>query len=300
MNTFVTWQNLLNEGIRLLEEGQIEESEADAREMMLCLLGWDFGTWLWNRDETPDVPRTEQYLQWIRQRLSGDPVQYVTGVQCFMGMDFKVSPAVLIPRMDTEVLVETVLGSEKARAEERRKNSVNADTVIHGLDLCTGSGCIAVSIASFDEKISMTACDISEEALVLAKANSEKLLDEGRRVTFVRGNLLDPFLKNNERFDFVVSNPPYISKSEILTLDPKVKDHEPMLALDGGEDGLDFYRRIAKDAPSVLNEEGRLYLEIGEDQGVSVPAILRENGWKDVQVLQDLAGLDRVVLAVKG
>ena len=213
----------------------------------------------------------------LDMRLTHMPVQYITGYQNFMGLEFMVSKDVLIPRMDTETLVEEVLrlGLSNVRV----------------LDICTGSGCILLSILKYVYGSSGVGVDISDGALGVAKANSEAL---GIDATFIKSDMFENIPKD-ERFDIVVSNPPYIRSDVIGTLMSEVKDYEPLLALDGSEDGLKFYRIIADRAPEYLNNGGMLFLEIGYDQGAEVSALLSAAGFMDVEVIKDLSGLDRVV-----
>ncbi|MDO4168557.1 MAG: peptide chain release factor N(5)-glutamine methyltransferase [Lachnospiraceae bacterium] len=203
------------------------------------------------------------------------PMQYLLGAQDFMGLTFKVTPDVLIPRQDTEVLVEEVL--EKAKEKK---------TV---LDMCTGSGCIVISLAHYGNFERCVGVDLSEGALKIAKENGKSLAP---MVEFINSDL---FAGVEGKYDVIVSNPPYIKTNECQNLMSEVKDFEPMLALDGHEDGLYFYRRIIKDAKNYLNPGGMLFFEIGYDQGKSVPAFMQEAGFSEIVLKQDLAGLDRVV-----
>ena len=242
----------------------------------------------------------DKYFALIDRRSSGEPLQYITGSTEFMGLPFKVDPRVLIPRQDTEVLVEQALSvikdgslSGETFAVARREWSV--------LDLCCGSGAIGVSVAKLAPKTRVTLSDVSEGALALAKQNAEEN-GVGKNVKLEQGDLFAPFKGRfrSRRFDMILCNPPYIATEVIGTLQTEVKDHEPMSALDGGADGLDFYRRLAAEAGDHLEKGGVLMMEIGFDQGESVPALLRESGaFKDIRCLKDLAGLDRVVAARK-
>ena len=220
----------------------------------------------------------DKYFSFIERRNSGEPVQYITGRTCLYGLEFFCNPSVLIPRFDTEVLIEEII----------KKAPKNAKL----LDLCTGSGCIALSVKHERDDLSVFASDISKEALATARKNKENLsLD----VTFIES---DMFENINERFDMIVSNPPYIPRKVIEGLDDAVKKYEPYNALCGGEDGLDFYRIIADKSKGYLKCDASLMMEIGFDQGESVSALLRENGYEDIKVIKDLNGLDRVVTAV--
>lgn len=218
----------------------------------------------------------EKYQTYLRRRVEERiPLQYLLGIQQFMGLDFQVSPAVLIPRQDTETLIEEII-----------HQAAGVRTV---LDMCTGSGCIAISLAHFMDLDQCVGADISKEALNIAKENGKSLAP---MVEFINSDLFDEI---EGRYDLIVSNPPYIASKECRELMPEVREHEPMLALDGHEDGLHFYRRIIREAPEYLNDSGYLFFEIGYDQGKSVPALMKEAGFIDIVVKKDLAGLDRIV-----
>jgi len=212
------------------------------------------------------------------KRAKRIPLQYITGSQEFMGYSFLVSPATLIPRQDTEVLVEEV----SRVAEEKQV-----------LDLCTGTGCILLSLAKMCRLTAAVGTDISAEAIKTAKENALRLEADAN---FYCGDLFDA-VPQGMRFDIIVSNPPYIPSAVIESLMPEVKEHEPMSALDGDADGLKFYREIIKNANKFLTEQGMIYFEIGCEQGADVSALLSENGFQNIRVIKDLAGLDRVVCA---
>lgn len=216
----------------------------------------------------------------IERRISGEPMQYILGTQEFMGLEFKVTPDVLIPRADTETLVEAVLSENHG---------------MNVLDLCTGSGCIAVSIAHFNRNAYVHGVDISENALKIAEENAEKN-KVSERVRFSRMDILKEI--PNGVYDVIVSNPPYIEHDVIPTLQKEVVVHEPHLALDGGADGLDFYRRIAEIAPKLLQQGGMIYLEVGHTQAKAVAELLENAGLKTA-VIPDLCGVDRVVTGRK-
>lgn len=223
-----------------------------------------------------EIDQIEKFKSYIKLRSEKHiPMQYLLGVQDFMGLTFKVNQDVLIPRQDTEVLVEEVL--EKAK---------NKKTI---LDMCTGSGCIVISLAHYGNFEKCVGADLSKEALKIAKENGKSLAP---MVEFINSDL---FAMVEGKYDVIVSNPPYIKTNECQNLMNEVKDFEPMLALDGHEDGLYFYRRIIKDAKKYLNPGGMLFFEIGYDQGKSVPALMQKEGFSQIVLKQDLAGLDRVV-----
>ena len=216
----------------------------------------------------------------MKLRASHVPLQHITGVQEFMGLGFCVNEHVLVPRQDTEVLVESVLEVLKPGMEV--------------LDMCTGSGCILISLLKLCglADVKGVGVDISEEALKVAIRNAEKL---GIDAMFLHSDL---FKKVDGVYDIIVSNPPYIRTTVIEELKEEVKFHDPFIALDGKEDGLYFYRRIVEESPKFLKKCGKLYFEIGHDQGEAVSKVMRDAGFTDVTVKKDLAGLDRVVFGV--
>ena len=260
-----------------LNKSGFAEAESDSRLIFEYIAGIDRVKLTLDGDMELEPDVEEKLKEALDKRLTHMPVQYITGYQNFMGLEFKVTKDVLIPRMDTETLVEEVLrlGLSNVRV----------------LDLCTGSGCILLSILKYVYGSSGVGVDISDGALGVAKANSEAL---GIDATFIKSDMFENIPKD-ERFDIVVSNPPYIRSDVIGTLMSEVRDYEPLLALDGSEDGLKFYRIIADRAPEYLNNGGMLFLEIGYDQGAEVSALLSAAGFMDVEVIKDLSGLDRVV-----
>lgn len=217
-----------------------------------------------------------RYMDFIKKRGEHIPYQYIIQSQEFMGLPFYVNENVLIPRQDTEVLVEHAM-----------KYANNARV----LDVCTGSGCIAISIAKLCKVKSMTAVDISDKALTVAEKNAKDL---GVDVTFIESDLYHAV---QGTFDMIVSNPPYIPTKVVDGLMPEVKDHEPRLALDGEEDGLVFYHRLAEESLPFLVKGGRILMEIGCEQGESVSKIFCSKSYQEVKVIKDLSGLDRVVVA---
>ena len=260
-----------------LNKSGFAEPESDSRLIFEYIAGIDRVKLTLEGDRELEPGVEEKLKAALDKRLTHMPVQYITGYQNFMGLEFMVSKDVLIPRMDTETLVEEVLrlGLSNVRV----------------LDICTGSGCILLSILKYVYGSSGVGVDISDGALGVAEANSEAL---GIDATFIKSDMFENIPKD-ERFDIVVSNPPYIRSDVIGTLMSEVKDYEPLLALDGSEDGLKFYRIIADEASEYLNNGGMLFLEIGYDQGAEVSALLSAAGFMDVEVIKDLSGLDRVV-----
>lgn len=242
----------------------------------------------------------------LKQREQRVPLQYLMGECEFMGYGFYVDERVLIPRQDTECLVELAVESiRKKEVETRQKlNFSEADysgdnrkpeqksTKVKVLDLCTGSGCIGISVAKLCPDSEVTLADISEGALSVAKKNAQNLEAD---VTLIKGNLFENI---KGRFDYILSNPPYIPSEVIEGLMPEVKEHEPRLALDGEADGLSFYRKIINEAPDYLNPDGRIYFEIGAEQGEDLTRLMNERGFSKVKVHKDLAGLDRIVTGI--
>ena len=285
----MTLHQLLQEGASSLARAGDTEAQLDARRLLLEAFHLDMTHFLMNRmqvlEQTRDVgAAADRYREMIRKRSRRIPLQHILGSQDFMGLTFRVNEHVLIPRQDTETLVELVLGEHKDRNKKV-------------LDLCTGSGCIAVSLSVLGGFEDVTATDLSFEALKVAKENAERLLDQGRAIRFLQGDLFDCL---ETRFDIITANPPYIATGVIRNLAPEVRDHEPRMALDGDEDGLCFYRRIAAKAGEWLEPGGCIYLEIGYDQGLAVSRLLEETGFENIRIVKDTPGLDRVVYAEGG
>lgn len=276
-----TLDALLKWGTNELMEHDVMNGSLDAWYLMEHVFGIGRVQFLLTRDQAvSDDGLMREYEQLIGQRAKGQPVQYLMGYTEFMGMAFEVNEHVLIPRQDTEVLVETALSF--AKPEHRV------------LDMCTGSGCIILSMASIGRLKSGTGVDISPEALAVAERNRDR---HGlSQIDFIQSNM---FENVRDRYDMIVSNPPYIPTEEIGTLMREVRDHEPMLALDGSDDGLAFYRWLAKDSGEYLEPDGMLLMEIGWNQADAVTELLASAGFRDIHVKKDLAGLDRVVYAVK-
>lgn len=344
----MTLYQLETEGARILAMAGVPEARLDARRLLLEAFGLDEARYLmermqplpkedgaWDTDlsiavspaaaEMPAAGEgadrrdgcTARYGEMIHRRAARIPLQQILGCQEFMGLTFQIDEHVLIPRQDTEALAELVLAEQS-----------NPDRKL--LDLCTGSGCIAVSLAVRGGYFDVTAADLSAEALAVAERNARRLLGDGwrvetaspgsdaaipasacrddmtqgagrlpegvRRFRLCRGDLFEALPQGN-RYDILVSNPPYIASAEIDGLQPEVRDHEPRMALDGAADGLTFYRRIAAEAPKRLNPGASVYLEIGWDQAEAVRKLLSAAGFTHIEVFKDLSGLDRVVRA---
>lgn len=229
-----------------------------------------------------EMPGAKRYLETVRMRARRIPLQQITGEQYFCGLRFRVTEDVLCPRQETELLVE-----------EAGKLLGKGDLF---LDLCTGSGCIAVSLLTMEPELNGIAADLSEKALAVARENAVLHHVEDRLV-FRCADLFDGC---GETVDLIVSNPPYIATAAIDSLMEEVRDHEPRMALDGGADGLDFYRRILQGAGAHLKDGGYLIVEIGYDQGDAVRSMFDDCGYESVRVIRDLAGLNRIVLGRRG
>lgn len=285
----MTLHQLLNEGTSSLARAGAPEAALDARRLLLDAFHLDTVHFLMNRmqvlEQTEAVKAAaDHYREMINKRCRRIPLQYILGTQDFMGLTFKVNSHVLIPRQDTETLTELVLQEQK-----NTKKKV--------LDLCTGSGCIAISLAVLGGYEDVTATDLSPEAIKVAEDNGKRLLGQGRRIRFIQGDLFDCL---DGRYDIITANPPYISSAVIKGLEPEVRDYEPRMALDGNEDGLSFYRRIASQAGERLNPGGCVYLEIGHDQGQAVSLLLKQAGFENIRIVKDTPGLDRVVYGEGG
>lgn len=238
-----------------------------------------------------DDGRCDMFFALMDRRASGEPVQYIVGTQEFMGLRFNVDRRVLIPRQDTELLVE-----EAIEELQKMKKPMGGLQV---LDLCCGSGAVGVSLSYYVPKLSITAADISKGALEVAKGNAAGY-PSSKNIEFIQSDLFGAFRKTRrgegkKKFDLILANPPYIRSDVIPTLQREVAAHEPILALDGGESGLDFYIRILKEAPCHLKKNGLLMLEIGHDQADAVCALAQEDGGFRAEVRKDLAGHDRMV-----
>lgn len=271
-------------GSTALDEAGISDAGTDAWILLEHVTGVSRTRYYVNPRQSLSEDEEKSYLSYIEKRKKRIPVQHLTGVQEFMGLEFLVNEHVLIPRQDTEVLVETVWK--------------DLEPGMRVLDMCTGSGCILISLmkrmqtVSGEDGIHGVGVDLSREALQVAEANASK---QNVGAVFVESDL---FEQVEGTYDIIMSNPPYIRTSVINELQEEVKLHDPYTALDGKEDGLFFYREIIKKSKEYLKKGGRLYFEIGHDQGEDVKKLMEEAGFTQVTVKKDLAGLDRVVFGV--
>ena len=274
------YYELVHEGEKLLASAGCPEPAADARLLLFFVMGWSLADYAAQGGQPCEDDKKEGFLRLIERRMTREPLQYITGTAPFFGYDFRVTPDVLIPRFDTEILVESVLPIIK-----------NGDRI---LDMCTGSGCIAVTLfllsANAGRAVSVTASDISEAALGIARENAVAL---GAQIKAVRSDL---FERIDGTYDIITVNPPYIETEVIGTLDPEVRLFEPRLALDGSADGLALYRRIVGEAGDYLVPGGLLALEIGFDQSEAVEELMRAESYVNVRTVVDLCGNARCVL----
>lgn len=287
-----TLRQIIEEGRLLLEAAGIEEAATDAWYLAEYVTGISRAAYYGEPDRVVEERQVKKYLEYIETRRKRIPLQHITGEQEFMGYPFYVDKHVLIPRQDTEILVEE--GVKVIRSMGRE---------VKVLDMCTGSGCILLSILKMCPLAAGTGCDISDAALCVAKKNAKRLGVEAR---WVRSDLFGQWKVTDEcegaesvsdmRYDMIISNPPYIRTAEIEELQEEVRIHDPRIALDGGEDGLEFYRRIIKDSIPCMEEGGYLLVEIGCGQGKDVSKLMQNQGYKDIKIKKDLSGLDRVVM----
>ena len=279
-------RELLDIGKDRLKESKVPDYIVDADILWQYVSGMDRVNMLLTRDEEVPEEQEDVYLKLIDTRCTRVPLQYITGTQNFCGFEFDVARNVLIPRQDTETLVETALGL----IEKTCNNSaVDGERI---LDMCCGSGCIGISIGLFRENAKVILADISDDALGLAKRNVEKLCGSNKRFAVCKS---DMFSSVSGKFDIIVSNPPYIRSDVIETLMPEVRDHEPRLALDGYADGLYFYRIIIDNARKYIKDGCYVVFEIGNDQAEDVQHLFVDSGYDDVRIVKDLCHNDRVV-----
>jgi len=284
----MTYKGLYEYGKQKLIDAGIEDAALDARLLLEYICHTNRNELIVHADCQRSSIEEQFYTIVIEKRASHIPLQHITGEQEFMGLSFQVNEHVLIPRQDTEILVE-----------EAMRHLCDG---MHILDMCTGSGCILLSLLKYSNECEGVGIDISSDAIRVAQQNAQRLqLD----ATFLEGDLFLP-LKNfksdkisDTLFDIIVSNPPYIETKVINTLMPEVRLHEPVGALDGGEDGLYFYKKIVAEAPRFMRKGAYLFFEIGYAQAQAVTMLLQEAGFIQIEVLKDYAGLDRVVFGMK-
>lgn len=271
----MTYREALNLGGEILRKADIADAKIDAWLLLQMVCKIDRSFYYLHMEEDLSEEQFSEYEIALKKRAEHVPLQYIVGETEFMGLKFRVNSSVLIPRQDTETLVEEALKAVKPGMKI--------------LDLCTGSGCIIISILHNVSDVEGDATDISKQALNVAKENAKC---NEVSVNFERSDL---FEQVKGTYDVIVSNPPYIKTEDLMGLMPEVKDFEPLEALDGKEDGLYFYRKITENIKEYLNPQGRVLLEIGCDQGEPVSGLLRDAGFWDVRIVKDLAGNERVV-----
>ena len=278
-------RELLERGYEVLKNREIESYALDAQLLLGKVLNKDRLFILLNGNYEVPEKEAEEYYDYLKLRENKMPVKYILGHCEFMGIDFTVKSGVLIPRPDTETLVEQAL------IQIKHNNFHNI------CDVCCGTGIIGISIAKLIEGINVKCCDISSTACEVTAENIRRFSLE-EKVQVIKSNLMEYYIQNDVKFHMIISNPPYIKESSIPTLMEDVKNYEPREALLGGKDGLEFYRKIAKQSLKVLEINGIIMFEIGYDQRESVADILTQNGFKNIMCIKDLAGKDRVIKGV--
>ncbi len=284
---------LVKEGEYKLAKAFCMDPKIDAEELFCFLTGLDKVTLFLKAEEEVDLETEAKYMELIKRRAERIPLQHITGKQEFMGHTFRVNPQVLIPRQDTETLVteaaKTIQNTPKEKLSLIERLKGNKEWNI--LDLCCGSGAVGISLAKICSNIKVTASDISAEAIAVAEENASNL---HAKLKFVQGDMFAPH--QDKKFDMIVTNPPYVKTAMISILQEEVKSHEPLAALDGGRDGLDFYRIIVEKAADHLKKDGFLLMEIGHDQGEDLRKMLKDSQkYTAAEVIKDLPGKDRVV-----
>ena len=281
-------KEMIKEGEIRLMRAHCMDAKIDAEQLYYHLTGTDRVGLFLRANQEADEETQKKYFELIGRREQRIPLQHITGTQEFMGLEFEVNPDVLIPRQDTEILVE-----EAAKIIHGSNPRVRSRASWKVLDLCCGSGAIGVSLARICDNVKITCADYSQPALDTAQRNAEK---NRVKIRFRQGDLFGAV--GRRKYDMIVSNPPYIKTQMIPILQDEVKVHEPMMALDGGEDGLVFYRRIIEEAKNHLRKNGVLIFEIGHDQAEEVTELIQATGaFTKVHVVKDLPGHDRVVYA---
>ena len=291
----MTLENCLRQGINTLQSNNVSDADFDAFALLEYVTGVSKSDFFFKKSDEISDSCYERYIELIERRCKRVPLQHITNRQNFFGYDFYVDSNVLIPRQDTEVLIEKILEVIEANF------NVEISSDISILDMCTGSGCIAITIYKELIKrgfnIDATAVDLSKEALAVTEKNVEDLVGiKALNNTFhiIESDMFSN-INNNRSYDIIVSNPPYIPTRDIEKLEPEVRDYDPIMALDGDTDGLRFYRRIIEESSNYLNN-GFIAFEIGYNQGDDVKSLLEEKGYKDIHIYKDLGGLDRVII----
>lgn len=285
----MTWQALMKEELERLRQADIPEADSDIRLFAMDVAGCTYSTLILRMAEDATEEQAQKLHAYVTERMTHKPCQYILGTQEFMGMEFATAPEVLIPRPETELLVEQACERLKKLIEKKRKQT--GDRELRVLDMCCGSGCIGISVAKLVPAVAVDLADISDAAITLTKKNRERLQADCMVIQ------TDLFAQIEEKYDMIISNPPYIRTDEIPKLMAEVRDFEPHLALDGKEDGLYFYDKIIREAREYLYEDGYILFEIGQDQLDAVRGFLVENGYVDIEGMKDYAGLDRIVTA---
>lgn len=285
----MTWQALMKEELERLRQADIPEADSDIRLFAMDVAGCTYSTLILRMAEDATEEQAQKLHAYVTERMTHKPCQYILGTQEFMGMEFATAPEVLIPRPETELLVEQACERLKKLIEKKRKQT--GDRELRVLDMCCGSGCIGISVAKLVPAVAVDLADISDAAITLTKKNRERLQAD---CTVIQTDL---FAQIEEKYDMIISNPPYIRTDEIPKLMAEVRDFEPHLALDGKEDGLYFYDKIIREAREYLYEDGYILFEIGQDQLDAVRGFLVENGYVDIEGMKDYAGLDRIAMA---
>ena len=286
MRKTMTWQALMKEELERLRQADIPEADSDIRLLAMDVAGCTYSTLILRMAEEVTEEQAQRLHAYVTERMTHKPCQYILGTQEFMGYEFATAEGVLIPRPETELLVE-----EACRIAENWKDTPDGRKR-RVLDLCCGSGCIGISFSKLRHGRDLVElADISDAAIALTKKNRERLQADCAVIQ------TDLFMQIEGKYDMIVSNPPYIRTDEIPKLMAEVRDFEPHLALDGKADGLYFYDRIIREAREYLYEDGYILFEIGQDQLDAVRGLLVENGYTDIKGIKDYAGLDRIVTA---
>lgn len=286
----MTFEEAYNRGKDILTKADVPDASIDARLLLEEVAGVNKAYLLAHANEelklSCEDSIEERYFDMIERRAKRIPLQHIVGYQEFMSLRFKVNEDVLVPRFDTENLVEEALK--------------HVHDGMRVLDMCTGSGCILISILNYSNDCTGVGVDISDKALKVAKENAKNILKDRQdiNISFLKSDLFSE-LSSEEKFDVIVSNPPYIQTEVIKTLEREVKDYDPIIALDGGADGLAFYRRIIDSSGDYLNPGGVIIFEIGYDEALEVTNLLKRAGFINISVTKDLSGLDRVVIGYK-